>query len=589
MLQAKCIKKFRDKHNKIIGYRLVDTNGNIQDVKAEKLKEVLSTGKLNIVNLTLTKDGRLVNTSENDTKSGIVNKAKNVIHQPQPKQTTTILKDHQPILFCGLLDDLDLDLRETELLNFKIVDSLSSILNKVKALGVGVDKITDDMYMIYNTNNKTATIVSEAPVRVLAEEKVVLGNLFKTIDFKNVDLSHIKSLDNIVGKTSSTKVVQHSLDEIKKINHSVVSRYKYRKPDPFNNKEADRGLAVANTLCSIWTWAWADEWDVDTLFDDFTTNACDRLKEAYGLYGLGRQGTSYILDLLELNWDDITSVDNMSYSEATAAWAISRVLATHDLMSHLDTIVKGYTDPIFYALTNKNIELAMDGDIIKDSVLSAFDYDIEGTYDGLMYILREKIDNYGSQKFLNNLETCIKYFKSTGDIRALAHFSEIYKCVSGIINEVNTAAKNKKKEIEDSLKQINSLLGEKFNVHIKTQKSSNDFGMLHYEAITDKLFTVDDKVAEVLDLDDDLIGANVCIFATIKYNVIGEGFEEGEDEDTLLEIVVESSEKDDSTTLIGHTSTDYYSIISFDDLQNSIDELKEGYNQLMEELGVKKN
>ena len=76
MLQAKCIKKFRDKHNKIIGYRLVDTNGNIQDVKAEKLKEVLSTGKLNIVNLTLTKDGRLVNTSENDTKSGIVNNTK---------------------------------------------------------------------------------------------------------------------------------------------------------------------------------------------------------------------------------------------------------------------------------------------------------------------------------------------------------------------------------------------------------------------------------------------------------------------------------------------------------------------------------
>ena len=586
MIQVKCIKKFRDKHNKIIGYRLVDTNGNMQDVKAEKLKEVLSTGKLSIVNLTLTKDGRLVNTSENDTKSGVVNNTRKVIHQPkpQPEQTNIIIKDHQPILFCGLIKRLDLG--GTETLRFKVVDSLSNILNKVKVLGDGVDvdKITDDMYMIYNINNKTATIASEAPVRVLAEESFTLGRLFKTIDFKNADLSHIKSLDDVVGKASSTEVVQHSLDEIKRINHSIVSRYKYKKPDPFNNKEADKGLDVANALCSIWTWAWVDDLDVDMVFNNFTSNACNSIEKVYGLCGLGRQDTTYILDLLELNWDAFKSVDNVS--DIAATWAISRVLATHDLMSHLDKIVKNYNDPIFYAITNKNIELAMDGDILKDSVLSAFGYDIEGTYDEFMHILREKIYDYDSQKFLRNLETCIKYFKSTGDTKALKHFSEFYKCVSGIINEVNNMAKDKKKVIEDNLKQIDNLLGEKLNVNIKTQKSSNDFGMLHYEAITDKLFTGDDKVAEVLDLDDDLIGANVCIFATIKYNVIGEGFEE--DEDTLLEIVVESSEKADSTTLIGHTSTEYYSIISFDDLQNSIDELKEGYNQLMEELGVKK-
>lgn len=583
MIQAKCIKKFRDKHNKIIGYRLVDTNGNIQDVKAEKLKEVLSTGKLSIVNLTLTKDGRLVNTSENDTKSGAVNNTRKVIHQPKSEQTSIVVKDHQPILFYKLLKGLDL--RGAELLKFKIVDSLSSALNKANALGVGVDKITDDICMIYNTDNKIATIVSESPVRVLAEENFTLGKLFKTIDFKNADLSHIKSLDDVVGKASSTEVVQHSLDEIKRINHSIVSKYKYKKPDPFNYKEADKGLDVANALCSIWTWAWVDDLDVDTVFNDFTSNACDSIEKLYGLYGLGRQDTTYILDLLALNWDAFKSVDdNVNVRDIAATWAISRVLATHDLMSHLDKIVKNYSDPIFYAITNKNIELAMDGDMLKDSVLSSFDYDIEGTYEGFMYILREKIYDYGSQKFLSNLETCIKYFKSAGDTKALKHFSEFYKCVSGIINEVNSRTKDKKKVIEDSLKQINSLLGEKFNVHIKTQKSSNDFGMLHYEAITDKLFTVDDKVAEVLDLDNDLIGANVCIFATIKYNVIGEGFEEGEDEDTLLEIVVESSEKADSTTLIGHTSTEYYSIISFDDLPNSIDELKEGYNQLMEEL-----
>ena len=71
-MQVKCTKKFRDKHNKIIGYRIEAANGQAQDVKAERLKEVIASGNLNVINLTLTKDDRLVDKTEKQPKSASV-------------------------------------------------------------------------------------------------------------------------------------------------------------------------------------------------------------------------------------------------------------------------------------------------------------------------------------------------------------------------------------------------------------------------------------------------------------------------------------------------------------------------------------
>lgn len=64
MIQAKCIQKFRDKSNKIYSYRIQDTNGKIQDITPDNLKKAISNKKINVVNLTLTTDNRLVTTTE---------------------------------------------------------------------------------------------------------------------------------------------------------------------------------------------------------------------------------------------------------------------------------------------------------------------------------------------------------------------------------------------------------------------------------------------------------------------------------------------------------------------------------------------
>lgn len=69
MIQAKCIQKFRDKNNHIYGYRLQDINGQTQDFKPENLKQAIINKQINVINLTLTSDMRLVDKSEDKLKS----------------------------------------------------------------------------------------------------------------------------------------------------------------------------------------------------------------------------------------------------------------------------------------------------------------------------------------------------------------------------------------------------------------------------------------------------------------------------------------------------------------------------------------
>ena len=64
MLKAKCIQKFRDKNNIIKGYRLQDERGNTMDVNPYQLKIAIKQGKIDITNLILTSDNRLIDKME---------------------------------------------------------------------------------------------------------------------------------------------------------------------------------------------------------------------------------------------------------------------------------------------------------------------------------------------------------------------------------------------------------------------------------------------------------------------------------------------------------------------------------------------
>lgn len=66
MIQAKCIQKFRNKSNQIIGYKLQDSQGKTKDLTPQQLKDAIHTNQIHVLNLTLTSDNRLVDTKHNN-------------------------------------------------------------------------------------------------------------------------------------------------------------------------------------------------------------------------------------------------------------------------------------------------------------------------------------------------------------------------------------------------------------------------------------------------------------------------------------------------------------------------------------------
>lgn len=68
MVQVSCTDIYRDEHNLIYGYRIVDMNGCYKDVTPTFLKKAIKNQQIRVTNLTLTKDNRLVKTTNGSLK-----------------------------------------------------------------------------------------------------------------------------------------------------------------------------------------------------------------------------------------------------------------------------------------------------------------------------------------------------------------------------------------------------------------------------------------------------------------------------------------------------------------------------------------
>lgn len=60
MLKVKCLEKIRNNSHRIIGYKLEDIFGNVRDIQAAKLKEAMLKGSIDVVNLTMASDGKII-------------------------------------------------------------------------------------------------------------------------------------------------------------------------------------------------------------------------------------------------------------------------------------------------------------------------------------------------------------------------------------------------------------------------------------------------------------------------------------------------------------------------------------------------
>lgn len=130
MIQAKCIQKFRDKTGKIYGYRLIDLNQQTQDVTPENLKKAIIDRQINVINLTLTSDNRLVDSSEKQLQSKKLG--------PTPNNTTksnNILKE-----VAKAFVELDLQLLDMGDSREELIENLCYTAN------INVDFDSDEYY-----------------------------------------------------------------------------------------------------------------------------------------------------------------------------------------------------------------------------------------------------------------------------------------------------------------------------------------------------------------------------------------------------------------------------------------------------------
>ncbi len=86
MVQVTSIKTYRDKNNKIIGYRLRDLKGQEMDITSDKLKFAIANAQLSVLNLTLTSDNRLVEKSTGSIKDLSLFSKESINSQIPPEQ-----------------------------------------------------------------------------------------------------------------------------------------------------------------------------------------------------------------------------------------------------------------------------------------------------------------------------------------------------------------------------------------------------------------------------------------------------------------------------------------------------------------------
>ena len=183
MLKVKCIQKFRDKNTVIIGYRIVDQNGNMKDVSSESLKQVIQQGRLEVINLTLTSDNRLIDKAITQTAT---QKTQKPIKQ-SPQKIVDIDKILSRLKLLGCVTEINEGCDHTIYLA-KISEEDYRLI-----IPDDVTEIKFDYADYYNES----TPISKIPIKSSNAKLTVYGgnnlkivkSLFAGVEFSTIDLS----------------------------------------------------------------------------------------------------------------------------------------------------------------------------------------------------------------------------------------------------------------------------------------------------------------------------------------------------------------------------------------------------------------
>lgn len=197
--KVKCINKFRNKYNQITGYRIQDTHGNIKDVTPHQLKRAMSTNKIEVINLTLTSDYRLVD-------------------KEQLQSTNKKKKQKYAILTREIVKAIN----KPKALKFKSNQNIEMLEQKSKILGCG-KRISKDFLSIESdteiilVSDKQIQLSDSTPdydevVKFMYYKGLFADTDFTSINFKNTDSSNVSNMANMFSDCEATAIDLSSLD-----------------------------------------------------------------------------------------------------------------------------------------------------------------------------------------------------------------------------------------------------------------------------------------------------------------------------------------------------------------------------------------
>lgn len=202
MIQAKCIEKFKDANGTIFGYRLIYSNGQVQDIKANNLKSAIHNGQIHIVNLRLTSDNRIITTNEyqlQDSKLEQTNKesfhAKCIRLGINPNSARQFKFKHPELTDEQIIQYYkDKDITNKDRLNAEQCKQLGIDYNNVRQLRFKHPELTDMQILKYYLQKPTKTFADKC------REANINHNTARQYKYRHPELSEEQVIMYLVSK-----------------------------------------------------------------------------------------------------------------------------------------------------------------------------------------------------------------------------------------------------------------------------------------------------------------------------------------------------------------------------------------------------
>ena len=266
--------KIRNKAGKIVGYQLMDDKGQIGSLNAGSLKEAIKIGNIDVDNLKLTSDGRLIDTYRNNIKSSS-NELQNIVERAKllgwevkrleasGGQVILIKNRHDYILYIP--DDVE------ELNSIKgeeLISQIDKLEGKIRVLGGrglnnvhGMFEYTKfsefdlskleahgivDMSVMFRYSKADSLNLSGLDTSRVVNAKQMFRYMYiKELDISKFDMSRVISAQGIFANSNIIKL---------KLNELNLSNVKSMKQAFFNTniiEDLDMSTLKLNEDCDI--------------------------------------------------------------------------------------------------------------------------------------------------------------------------------------------------------------------------------------------------------------------------------------------------------------------------------------------------